>query len=50
MLFGDRVDAGSLSLSAGVVPLTLAAGTGLDEVCKAANRSGMTVTGLPPAA
>jgi hypothetical protein len=47
MLFGDRVSSADLLLTVGAVPLTLAAGAGLDAVCDAANRSGVTITGVP---
>lgn len=45
VLFGDRVGVGDLAL-APTVPLTLGAGAGLDAVCAAANRVGITITGL----
>jgi RES domain len=45
VLFGDRVSVSDLAL-APKVPLTLGAGAGLDAVCAAANRVGITITGL----
>jgi hypothetical protein len=42
----DRVSTPDLEL-APRVPLTLGAGAGLDVVCAAADRAGITITGLP---
>jgi hypothetical protein len=47
VLFGDRVDLSVLEAAPDAVPLTLGAGAGLDAVCAAATRAGITVTGLP---
>lgn len=45
VLFGDRVEIDDLEV-APEVPLTLGAGAGLEIVCAAAGRAGITVTGL----
>ncbi|GAA4757915.1 hypothetical protein GCM10023328_47210 [Modestobacter marinus] len=47
VLFGDRVPRDDLTAAPDSVPLTLGAGEGLTAVCLAANRAGITVTGLP---
>ncbi|SDY85067.1 RES domain-containing protein [Modestobacter sp. DSM 44400] len=47
VLFGDRVPLEDLTAAPGSVPLTLGAGDGLDAVCLAANRAGITITELP---
>jgi hypothetical protein len=46
VLFGDRVAVSDLSVSPSSVPLTLGAGAGLDRVCEAAARAGITITGI----
>jgi len=46
LLFGGRVEVGDLEVAPNQVPLTLGAGTGLDAVCAAASRAGITITGL----
>lgn len=47
VLFGDRVEVSALEVAPGTVPLALGAGAGLDAVCAAASRAGITITGLP---
>lgn len=47
VLFADRVDVADLHVAPSAIPLTLGAGAGLDAVCEAANRAGITITGLP---
>lgn len=46
ILFGDRVGAGDLAVTEDHIPLTLAAGNGLELVLVAANLADITVTGL----
>lgn len=46
MLFGDRVKKGELAGAPGAVPLPLGSGPGLDEAAAAANRAGITISGI----
>lgn len=46
VLFGDRVSAGDLAVVEDHIPLTLAAGNGLELVLAAANQADITITGL----
>lgn len=46
VLFGDRVSPHDLSVPQDSMPLVLSIGAGLDAVCAAATRAGITVTGL----
>ncbi|HSF26047.1 MAG TPA: RES family NAD+ phosphorylase [Actinomycetes bacterium] len=46
VLFGDRVPRDDLAEREGVAPVALAAGAGLDRVCEAADRAGITIAGL----
>lgn len=46
VLFADRVASADLSVRPGAIPLTLGAGAGLDVVCDAASRAGITITGI----
>lgn len=46
VLFGDRVASDDLDVEPSAIPLTLGAGAGLDLVCEAADRAGITVSGI----
>jgi hypothetical protein len=46
VMFGDGVNTVDLEVPEGAIPLTLAAGAGLDLVCREADRAGITITGL----
>lgn len=46
VLFGDRVSDGDLAVVEDHIPLTLAAGNGLELVLAAANQADITITGL----
>lgn len=47
VLFADRVQPDTITVPDRAIPLTLGAGAGLDIVCTAAARAGITITGLP---
>ena len=46
VLFGDRVKKSELTVAPGQVPLPLGSGPGLDAVATAANRAGITISGI----
>jgi hypothetical protein len=46
VLFGDRVKKSELAVAPGEVPLPLGSGPGLDAVAEAANRAGITISGI----
>ena len=50
VLFGDRVAVSDLDVAPDTVPLVLGAGQGLITVSAAANRAGITITGIADAA
>jgi hypothetical protein len=46
VLFGDRVKKSELTVAPGQIPLPLGSGPGLDAVATAANRAGITISGI----
>ncbi|MGH8862829.1 MAG: RES family NAD+ phosphorylase [Jatrophihabitantaceae bacterium] len=47
VLFSDRVKRANLAVAPKSLPLPLAIGAGFDIVCEAADRAGITITGIP---